>query len=189
LKRCSKGCLKRWVKMIKLKGNEEIGQMRVAGTMLAVVLDRLKLMAKPGITTKELDSTAESLILEMGAEPAFKGYQNFPAALCTSVNEVIVHGVPSDYRLEEGDIISLDLGLKYRGFFADMAVTVPVGEVSPEKKRLIRITRRALKIGIKEAIPGNKLNSTSGKPIFTPLSATIILLDSAASKPPPSASP
>jgi len=134
-------------------------------------------LVKPGITTKELNRVAEDLILNSGAQPAFKGYEGFPTSLCTSVNQVIVHGVPSDYKLKDGDIISLDLGLRYPferknqrrenrpidqsvglkldGYFADMAVTVPVGKVDPEALRLIRVTKKALKRGIKKVRPGN----------------------------------
>jgi methionyl aminopeptidase len=120
-------------------------------------------MVKPGITTKELNMAAESHIFKYRAEPGFKGpiskgYGGFPTALCTSVNQVIVHGVPSDYKLKEGDILSLDLGLKWKGYFADMAVTVPVGDIEnfdPEVLRLIRVTKKSLKRGIKKVKPGN----------------------------------
>jgi len=145
--------------MIQIKTKKEIQIMREGGQKLAEVMEELKKAVQPGVKTKELDRLAESLILKSGSQLAFKGYKGFPAALCTSVNEVIVHGIPSDYQLKEGDIISLDLGLKYRGFFADMAITVPVGQVKPELQRLIRVTKKALKRGIKKIRPGTKLGA------------------------------
>jgi len=129
--------------------------MREAGKKLARVMDELKKKVAPGITTKELDRAAEALIFGLGAKPAFKGYGGFPATLCTSINQVIVHGVPSDYKLKDGDILSLDLGLIWKGFFSDMAVTVPVGKVDFEILRLLRVTKKSLKLAIKKAKPGN----------------------------------
>ncbi|MCK4454005.1 type I methionyl aminopeptidase [Candidatus Parcubacteria bacterium] len=146
--------------MISIKTKEEIKIMAEAGKILAKIMKQLTKMVEPGITTKELNRVAEDLIFKYGAEPGFKGpiskgYGGFPTALCTSINQVIVHGVPSDYKLKQGDILSLDLGLKFKGFFADMAVTVPIGEISPEAQRLIRVTKKALKRGIKKVQPGN----------------------------------
>src|SRR3990167_1375435 len=111
-------------------------------------------MVKPGITTLELDRAAEALILKQGAKPAFKGYEHFPYSLCASVNEVIVHGFPSNDKLKEGDIVGLDLGVLYKGYNTDMAVTVPVGNISFEAKRLIMVTKKALKRGIKKVRSG-----------------------------------
>jgi len=141
--------------MIKIKTNKEIQIMKEGGRILAEIIEELKKKVIPGITTKELNRASEALILKYKAEPAFKGYEGFPSALCASVNNVVVHGVPSEYELKEGDILSLDLGIKYKGFFADMALTVPIGEVEPEILRLIRVTKKALKLGIKKAKPGN----------------------------------
>ena len=146
--------------MISINTKEEIKIMAEAGKILAKIMKQLMGMVEPGITTKELNMAAESHIFKYGAEPGFKGpiskgYGGFPAALCASVNQVIVHGVPSDYKLKQGDILSLDLGLKYQGYFADMAVTVPVGEISPEAQRLIKVTKEALEKGIKEVKLGN----------------------------------
>lgn len=129
--------------------------MSNGGKILAKIIKELKKKVKPGVTTKELDRVAEALILEYGGKPNFKGYNSFPAALCTSVNEVVVHSVPSKYKLKEGDILSLDLGLIYKGFNVDMAITFPVGEVSSEARRLIRTTKKALKRGIKKIKPSN----------------------------------
>lgn len=141
--------------MIKIKSKEEIEIMREGGRILAKIMEELKKKAQVGITTKELNRVAETLVFKYKTKPAFKGHQGFPATLCTSVNQVIVHGVPSDYKLKEGDILSLDLGIQFKGFFTDMAITVPIGEVDPEISRLIRITKKALKFAIKKARPGN----------------------------------
>lgn len=154
--------------MISLKTKEEIEVMREGGKILARIMEELKKKVKPGITTKELDRVAEDLVFESQAQPAFKGYRGsggelaepFPATLCIPVNQVIVHGVPSNYQLKAGDIITLDLGIKYQGFFTDMAVTVPVRDpvsdnFDPEILRLIRITKKTLKLAIRKARPGN----------------------------------
>ena len=140
--------------MIHIKTGEEIKIMAEGGKILATVLNQIAAMVKPGITTLELDGAAEALILKYGAKPAFKGYENFPYSLCASVNDVIVHGFPSDYKLREGDIVGLDLGVLYRGYNTDMAVTVGVGEVSYEAKRLLQVTKKALRLGIKKARAG-----------------------------------
>ncbi|MCD6094869.1 type I methionyl aminopeptidase [bacterium] len=141
--------------MIPIKSPEEIAIMAEGGRRLAKIMRRLKEMVRPGITTKQLDRVAEDLILKFKGRPNFKGYEGYPAALCTSVNQVIVHQVPSDYKLKEGDILSLDLGMEYKGYHSDMAITVPVGRVSQEAGRLIRVTKKALKRGIKKVRPGN----------------------------------
>ena len=141
--------------MISIKSEEEIKIMTEGGKILAGIMKELEKRVRPGITTKELDRVAETLILKSGGKPSFKGYQGFPATLCTSINEEIVHAVPSQRKLREGDIISLDLGLYYKGFHNDMAITLPVGRISPEAQRLIRVTKKALKRGIKKAKPGN----------------------------------
>lgn len=141
--------------MIKIKSPEEIKIMAEGGKILAKIMKELKKKVRPGITTKELDRFAESLILKSGGKCSFKGYQDFPACLCTSINEEIVHAVPSNRVLKEGDIISLDLGILYKGFHTDMAITIPVGKIDPEVARLIRVTKKALKRGIKKAKIGN----------------------------------
>jgi len=143
--------------MITIKTAEEISIMAESGKILATVLKELEKMVKPGVTTLELDRAAEALILSFGAKPAFKNYNGFPYSLCASVNEVVVHGYPSSYTLREGDIIGLDLGVIYKGYYSDMAVTLPVGKVSFEAKRLIMVTRNALRYGIKKAKVGNTI--------------------------------
>lgn len=149
--------------MISIKTKEEIKIMVEGGKILAKIMEELEKGVRPGITTKELDGLAESLIscspkflaAEGKIECSFKGYEGFPVCLCTSINEEVVHGVPSDRILREGDIVSLDLGIFYKGFHTDMAITVPVGKVDSEVLRLIRVTKKALKRGIKKARPGN----------------------------------
>jgi len=143
--------------MITIKSRSDIRKMAQAGRKLSGVIQKLKAEVKMGITTEELNQKAERLIQEEKAKPAFKGYDDFPATLCTSVNEGIVHQVPSDYQLQEGDLLSLDLGLKYQGFYADMAFTVPVGTVSKEVQKLTRVTREALSAGIQKLQPGHHL--------------------------------
>jgi len=141
--------------MITIKTPEEIKIMSEGGRILSKIMGEIEKMVKPGITTKELDRAAEALILSNGAVPSFKGFNNFPASLCTSVNEEIVHGIPSGRVLKDGDIISLDLGLSYKGFHSDMAVTVPVGKtVLPEVNRVMKVAKKALKRGISHAKTG-----------------------------------
>jgi len=141
--------------MITIKSKEEIQIMAEGGKILAKVMKELEKAVRPGITTKELDGLAKALILNSRAKLAFKGYQDFPAATCISVNEEIVHAVPSSRKLKEGEIVSLDIGMVWKGFYSDMAVTLPVGKVDPEVTRLIRATKKALKRGIKKVRPGN----------------------------------
>ncbi len=142
--------------MVTIKTPEEIKIMAEGGRLLAEIMKKIKTEVKPGVTTKDLDRLAEKLIYSVGAKPSFKGYENFPAVLCTSINDELVHGVPSDRKIiKEGDIISLDLGLIWKGFHLDMAITVPVGKVAPEARRLIWVTKKALKRGLKKVRPGN----------------------------------
>jgi len=141
--------------MISIKTPEEIKTIAEGGKILAGIMKELEKRVRPGISTEELNRVAETLIFKLGGKPSFKGYDGFPAALCTSVNEEIVHGVPSKRTLKQGDMVSLDIGMKYNGFHTDMAASFPVGNVSPEVKRLIRVTKKSLKIGIKKARPGN----------------------------------
>jgi len=149
--------------MIPIKSEKEINIMREGSKILAMIMDKIKKMVAPGITGNELNRAAEALISDYKAEPAFKGYAEaknkkakpFPAALCVSINNVVVHSIPSDYKFQNGDIVSLDLGVKYKGFYADMAVTMPVGEIDPEVNRLIKTTKKSLKIGLNKAKVGN----------------------------------
>jgi len=140
--------------MISIKTKKEIQIMREGGKILAEIMEKLKEKIRPRITTNELNRLAESLILKYG-KCSFEGYNNFPACLCTSINEEIVHVAPSERVLKEGDIISLDLGIFYKGFHTDMAITLPVGKVDPEILRLIRVCKKALKRGLKKIRPGN----------------------------------
>lgn len=149
--------------MITLKSKEELKFLREAGQIVAEVLEELRevIITSSRITTQELDRLAESRILKRGAKPAFKGYRGFPSSLCTSVNEQVVHGIPGSYRLRSGDIIGLDLGVEFSGYYGDGAITVTVGEVRDGVKRLLQITERALHRGIKQAKAGNKLSDIS----------------------------
>lgn len=171
--------------MIPIKSPQEIEIMRQGGKILARVLEEVAKAIKPGVTTKELDRLAEGLIFSFGAVPAFKGFkgpsdkQPYPATLCTSINEEIVHVVPSDRILKEGDIIGLDLGILYPpekcaacplarqgcqgvpGLHTDMAMTLPVGKVSKEAQRIIEVTKKALELAISQVRPGNHLGDIS----------------------------
>src|SRR3990167_4692739 len=141
--------------MIPIKTPQEIAIMRKGGRILAGIMDELIAQAQPGASTAQLDKIAEGKILKAGAKPAFKNYQGFPATLCASVNEEVVHAIPSPEKiLKEGDIITLDLGLIYKGYYSDMARTVPVGEIEKETARLVRVTREALEFGIKKTRAG-----------------------------------
>jgi methionyl aminopeptidase len=149
--------------VIYLKTRREIERIRAAGRVVGNVLEFLRQRIEPGVTTAQLDRWAEEYIRSVpGAEPAFKGLYGFPATLCTSVNEEVVHGIPSDRRvLREGDIISIDVGVKLDGYYGDAAATFPVGEVSPEAARLLETTRRALEAGIAVARPGAQIGDIS----------------------------
>jgi methionyl aminopeptidase len=144
--------------VIVCKSPREIEQMRLANVLVADVLAELAEMVAPGVTTADLDAAAERLVLASGALPAFKGYRGYPATLCASVNDEVVHGIPAKRALNEGDIISLDMGVKLNGFFGDSAVTVPVGHVSPEVERLLQVTREALHKGIEQVRLGGRVS-------------------------------
>ncbi len=147
--------------MIISKSTTEITVMRVAGSIVAAVLEELKRMVSPGVTLIELDRHAEKLTIDYGARPAFKGYHGFPASLCTSVNEQVVHGIPNQRVLKDGDIVGLDFGVVYQGFYADSAITVPVGDVTPQIEKLLTTTKEALFKGIAAATSGNRLYDIS----------------------------
>jgi methionyl aminopeptidase len=149
--------------MIILKTKQEIEQLRVCNRIVAHTLKELKNAVIPGITTGELNDLAERSIREQGAVPAFIGYRGFPASLCTSINEQIVHAIPGDRKLKEGDIISLDVGAKLNDFFGDAAVTLPVGDIGSRAKELLRVAEEALYKGIEQAVAGNKLSDISQK--------------------------
>lgn len=136
--------------------------MRDANQIVARVLAALSVMIEAGVSTHELDRMAERMTSDMGAKPAFKGYRGFPAALCISLNEEVVHGIPSKKRiLQLGDVVSLDFGVLYRGFYGDSAVTVGVGELSPHNQRLMQVTKNSLLCGISKALPGNRVSDIS----------------------------
>ena len=148
--------------MIVCKSQAELEKMHRAGLAIWEVLNHLRDMAQPGVTTKELDEYAEPRTTELKMRPAFKNYRGYPATLCTSINSEVVHGIPSkSRRLEKGDIISLDFGVEYAGYYADAAVTVPVGEISPELKRLLQVTRESLDMAIDKVRVGNRLTDIS----------------------------
>lgn len=147
--------------MIVFKTPEEVEVMAKASRMVAEALKILKKEVRAGISTDELDRIAEDAIRSRGGVPAFKGYRNYPKTLCASVNDQVVHGIPSGRRLMDGDIIGLDLGAIVGGFYGDSAVTVPVGSVSPDVQRLIRVTEEALLLGIEQAVVGNRLSDIS----------------------------
>jgi methionyl aminopeptidase len=143
--------------MIIMKNDRELVYMRDAGRLVAQTHTEMKKAVRPGITTKELDSIAEDFIVSAGARPAFKGYNGFPATICASINEEVVHGIPGLRKLESGDIISIDIGAVINGFFGDSAVTLPVGEVTSEAQRLLEVTEQSLQEGIKKAVVDNRL--------------------------------
>ena len=147
--------------MINIKTDEEIEKMRIANQIVAKSLKKLTEMVCENTTTDELDKAAEEMILKEGARPSFKGYRGFPSALCVSVNEVVVHGIPSKKKLKKGDIVSLDLGTEYEGYYGDAAITCSVGEVTDEAKRLMKVTRDALYKGIENAKAGGHVSDIS----------------------------
>jgi len=147
--------------MIILRSDEEIGQIRKAGRIVALVLDKMKTCAKPGVETRELDRIALEEILKNRALPAFKDYKGYPANICVSINEGVVHGIPSSRKLKDGDVVSIDVGVKSGNFFADAAITVGVGTVSDIARRLMKVTEESLSRGILNARPGNRLSDIS----------------------------
>ncbi len=147
--------------MIILKSKREIDKMRVSNRMVADILHELKAEMQPGITTRELDRLAEEKIRQRGAIPAFKGYRGFPASICTSVNEEVVHGIPSKRVLKEGDLLSIDIGVLYDGYYGDSAITVGIGKIDAEAEKLLRVTEEALYAGIEQAQVGGFLSDIS----------------------------
>jgi len=131
--------------------------MRASGQLVGEVLRELRGLVEPGITTMEIDQAAERMIRDAGAYPTFKGYNGFPYSICASVNEQVVHGFPSKYELQEGDIFSIDVGVTLNGFVGDTATTVPVGDVSEARMKLIRVTEECLQLAIEQCREGNHL--------------------------------
>jgi methionyl aminopeptidase len=147
--------------MIIRKTPEEIEKMAASGTILARALQMLRSKARAGVSTAELDESAERFIRSQGAEPVFKGYRGFPGSICASPNSMIVHGIPGSYRLQRGDILSIDVGVVLDGWVADAAVTVPIGPVSPIATRLMQTTRESLFEAVEQARLGNHLGDIS----------------------------
>jgi len=147
--------------MIIIKSPREIEQMKRSNAIVVEVFQKLTKVIAPGITTQELDRIAEAIILSRGAIPAFKGYRGFPKTLCISINEEVVHGIPNERRLKEGDIVSLDVGVNHKGYFGDAAITLPVGKVDQAAQSLLEATEKALYIGIEKARVGNRLSDIS----------------------------
>lgn len=147
--------------MITIKSEREIELMREAGKMVSMTHQYLKNFIKPGVTTKELDRLAEEYIRKMGGVPTCKGYEGFPATLCTSVNDTVVHGIPDNYKLKDGDIITIDMVIGYKGYQGDAAWTYAVGEISDDKKYLMEHTEKALYEGVKQVKPGNRIGDIS----------------------------
>jgi methionyl aminopeptidase len=146
---------------IIVKTPEQIDQMAAAGAIQARCLQMLRTKSRAGITTAELDETADRFIASQGAKASFKGYRGFPGSICASPNSMVVHGIPGTYELARGDIVSLDVGVTYEGWVADAAITVPVGPVTPEAQKLLGTTKQALFDGVAQARPGNRLGDVS----------------------------
>ncbi|MBU1178320.1 type I methionyl aminopeptidase [Patescibacteria group bacterium] len=147
--------------MIDIKSPDEIAKIRAGGQRLAAIMEKLKTAAVSGITTKEIDDLAGQLARQQQAQPSFLGYNGFPANICISVNEEIVHGLPGEKKLHTGDIVGLDFGLLYQGFFTDMAVTVGIGQVDSVASKLMASTAESLQLGIKQIKPGNHIGDIS----------------------------
>ena len=147
--------------MIIRKTPEQVDKMAAAGEILVRCLRLLATKARPGVTTAELDDAAEKLIRSQGAEPAFKGYRGFPGSICASPNSMVVHGIPGPYELKRGDVLSVDVGVVKDGWVADAAMTLPIGPVDEEARKLLEVTRGALFAGVEQMRPGNRLGDVS----------------------------
>ena len=148
---------------VEIKTREQIDTMRRAGLVVGRTLERLRAAVRPGVTTGELDAIAEDAIRSAGATPSFLGYQGFPASICVSVNDEVVHGIPGPRVLREGDILSLDMGVKLGGFYGDCAVTLPVGRISADAERLLVVTQDALARGIADQPLGLGVDTGRGR--------------------------
>ncbi|MEO6726537.1 MAG: type I methionyl aminopeptidase [Blastocatellia bacterium] len=147
--------------MVIRKSRDELDKMRRAGLIVAETLRELRGMVEPGITTRQLDAHAEKKIRSAGAYPTFKHYRKFPASICASVNDEVVHGIPSDRKLREGDIIKIDCGATLDGYVGDAAITIPVGKILPEIENLLEVTRASLFRAMEKMVPGNRLYDVS----------------------------
>jgi len=148
-------------RMITSKTPEQVDRMAAAGDILVRCLHMLEAKARPGVTTKELDQAAEKLIRSQGAEPAFKGYRGFPGSICASPNSMVVHGIPGRYECKRGDVLAIDVGVIKDGWVADAAMTVPIGPIEPEARKLLDVTKASLFAGVEQMQPGNKLGDVS----------------------------
>jgi methionyl aminopeptidase len=147
--------------MHELKNKTEIGYIKQSCRIVAELLAYMREMVKAGMTTRALDNLAEEFIRRHGGTPAFKNYNGFPASICTSVNEEVIHGIPGDYRLSEGDILSIDVGVKKAGYYGDAAITIPIGQIGPEVQRLLTVTEESLYAGIRQAVQHNHVSDIS----------------------------
>lgn len=148
--------------MVICKSTAELEKMHRAGLLVWEVLEKMRAMVRPGISTKDLDEFAEKYVEEHNAKPAFKGYRGYPGSVCTSINEEVVHGIPSASRkVREGDILSMDFGVVMDGYYGDAALTVPVGNIAPEREKLLRVTRESLERAIEKVRAGNRLGDVS----------------------------
>jgi methionyl aminopeptidase len=147
--------------MILLKSPQEIARMETTNRIVAEILEGVRERVQPGVETRELDELAEDLCRRRRVEPAFKGYRGFPRSICISVNEEVVHGIPGSRKLKDGDLVSLDFGVKYDGFYGDAAITVPVGELAAQARALMAATEASLYAGIDRFKPGNRLSDIS----------------------------
>jgi methionyl aminopeptidase len=148
-------------RMIIRKSPDQVEKMAASGQILVRCLKMLAAKARPGVTTKDLDAAAEKFIRSQGAEPAFKGYRGFPGSICASPNSMVVHGIPGPYELKRGDLLSIDVGVVKDGWVADAAITVPIGTIGADARRLLDVTRGALFAGTEEMRPGNHLGDVS----------------------------
>jgi len=147
--------------MIPLKSEQDLELLKASGKILAKVLLKLRESIGVGVSTLDIDNLAEKLIRQENAQPAFKGYKGYPATICASINEEVIHGIPGPRKLLEGDIIGIDIGVIYKGFFSDAAITLGVGKINPQVKKLIEVAKNALAEGIKQARPENRLTDIS----------------------------
>lgn len=149
------------VPVILIKSPEEIEIMARAGRICAIALDAVKGMIAPGVSTKQIEKFVYDLMKSEGAEPAFLGYRGYPASICASINEQVVHGIPSERKLRDGDLVSVDLGVNFKGYYGDAARTFAVGEVSAEARKLMRVTEESMELGIRQAVAGGRLSDIS----------------------------
>jgi len=147
--------------MSRITSPEDVKEIKRSGQILASVIEKLRTLIAPGIKTRFLDEVAENLIRERGAQPAFKGYRGYPASICVSINDQVVHGIPGERVIEKGDLVSIDIGVVYEGFYTDAAFSVVVGNSNPRALRLVEIARKALFAGISNALPGKRIGDIS----------------------------